>query len=130
MTTWVSTDAALVFHNEQLAEHGGQSGIRDANVLESALARPQQLEPYGNPSPDIAALAAAYAFGLAKNHPFSDGNKRTSLAVTGAFLRLNGYDITADDLELVKVWLSLANGSMSESEVAEWLRANIAVVTE
>lgn len=128
MTEWVSLEAAVAIHNEQLAEHGGQSGLRDANLLESALARPKQLEAYGKPSPDIAELAAAYAFGIAKDHPFFDGNKRTSLAVTNTFLILNGYDITADDLEMLKVWLSLANGSMSESECAEWLPANIAAI--
>jgi len=77
MTEWVGLDTALAIHNEQLAEHGGHSGIRDANLLESALARPQQLEAHGDPPPDIAELAAAYAFGIAKNHPFMDGNKRT-----------------------------------------------------
>jgi death on curing protein len=125
MMVWVSLDAVLLFHNEQLAEHGGPAGIRDANLLESALARPQQLEACSNPSPNIAELAAAYAFGIAKNHPFLDGNKRTSLVVTGTLLRLNGYSITADDLELLKIWLGLADGSMSESECAAWLRTNI-----
>jgi len=128
MTEWVRRDAALAIHDEQLAEHGGLSGVRDIGLLESALARPQQLKAYGKPSPDIAALAAAYAFGIARNHPFIDGNKRTSSVVTRLFLTLNGYDITADDLSRLKVWLSLADGSMSESDCAEWLRANIAVV--
>src|SRR5215471_16334060 len=108
MTEWVRRDAALAIHDEQLAEHGGLSGVRDIGLLESALARPQQLKAYGKPSPDIAALAAAYAFGIARNHPFIDGNKRTSSVVTRLFLTLNGYDITADDLSRLKVWLSLA----------------------
>jgi death on curing protein len=128
MTEWVSLDVVLAIHNEQLAEHGGHSGIRDADLLEPALARPRQLQAYGSPSPAIAELAAAYAFWIAKNHPFVDGNKRTSLAVTNTFLILNGYDITADDLELLKVWLSLAAGNMSEAECAEWLRDNIAAI--
>jgi death on curing protein len=114
MTEWVSLDVTLAIHNEQLAEHGGGAGIRDANLLESALARPRQLEAYGKPPPDIADLAAAYAFGTAKNY-----------VVARAFLILNGHDITADSVSRLKVWLSLADGSISESECAAWLRANV-----
>jgi death-on-curing protein len=125
---WITVDTALAIHNVQLAEHGGPPGLRDGGLLESALARPQQIEAYGNPAPDIADLAAAYAFGMVKNHPFMDGNKRTSLVVTESFLNLNGYVIAADDFEMLKVWVSLADGSMSERQCAEWLRANIAAV--
>jgi death on curing protein len=122
---WVTDAALLAIHDEQLAEHGGLPGIRDINLLESALARSRQLEAYGDRVPDIAALAASYAFGMAKNHAFLDGNKRTSFVVTRVFLILNGYDIVADDLNKLKVWLSLSDGSMSENDCAEWLRANI-----
>jgi death on curing protein len=122
---WVALAAVLAIHDSQLAEHGGRPGIRDINLLESALARPQQLEVYDDPPPDIAALAAAYAFGIVKNHAFVDGNKRTSSVVTRLFLILNGYDIVADDLSRIKVWLGLADGSISEVQCAEWLRANI-----
>jgi death on curing protein len=125
VTEWVTLAAVLAAHDRQLAEHGGHPGIRDNNLLESALARPQQIEAYGDPAPDIAALAAAYAFGLAKNHAFFDGKKRISFAVTNAFLILNGYDLIAHDLDTLKVWLSLSSGGMSEGECAEWLRANI-----
>jgi death-on-curing protein len=125
VTDWVTLAVVPAIHDEQLAEHGGLPRIRDINLLESALARPRQLEAYGDPVPDIAALAASYAFGIAKNHAFVDGNKRTSFVVTSVFLVLNGYDIIADDLSKLKVWLSLSDGSVSENDCAEWLRANI-----
>jgi death-on-curing protein len=122
VTVWVAKTVVLAIHDEQIAEHGGLDGIRDITLLESALARPQQLEAYGNPTPDIATLAAAYAVGIAKNHAFVDGNKRTSSVVTRTFLVLNGYDITADDLTRLEVWDQLTDGRMSEEECAEWLR--------
>jgi death on curing protein len=122
---WVTLAVVLAIHDEQLAEHGGLPGIRDINLLESALARPRQLDAYGNPPPDIAGLAASYAFGIAKNHAFVDGNKRTSFVVTRTFLVLNGYDLVADELNKLKVWVRLGDGSMNENECAEWLRANI-----
>jgi death-on-curing protein len=125
VTIWVAKTVVLAIHDEQIAEHGGLSGIRDKNLLESALARPAQLQAYGEPAPDIAALAAAYAFGIAKNHAFVEGNKRTSSVVTRTFLVLNGYDITADDLTRLEVWDQLTDGRMSEEECAEWLRKNI-----
>jgi death on curing protein len=125
VTIWVAKTVVLAIHDEQIAEHGGLSGIRDINLLESALARPLQLEAYGESEPDIAALAAAYAFGIAKNHAFVEGNKRTSSVVTRTFLVLNGYDITADDLTRLEVWDRLGDGRMSEEELAEWLRKNI-----
>jgi death on curing protein len=125
MTEWISLAVVLAIHDEQLAEHGGRPGIRDINLLESAIARPQQLETYGDPAPDMSALAAAYAFGIARNHAFIDGNKRTSLVVTETFLILNGYDILADDMSKLKIWLDLAIGDISEKACAEWLRTNI-----
>jgi death-on-curing protein len=95
---------------QQIAEHGGLSGLRDITILEGALARPRQLEAYGDPPPDIAALAAAYAFGIARTQVFAEGNKRTSAVVTRTFLLLNGHDVTADEVTRLQIWehLSLA----------------------
>ena len=118
---WVSEDVVLAVHDEQLAEHGGLAGVRDLPLLQSALARPKNLEAYGNP--DIADLAAAYAVGIARNHAFNDGNKRTALVVAaGIFLPLNGYELAASDGESVRAMLSVADGTMSEPEFAIWLR--------
>lgn len=110
-------------HAEQLAEHGGGAGVRDVNLLESALARPQQLAHYGEP--DAADLAASYGFGLARNHPFVDGNKRTAFVATELFLAINGFDLTASDAECVVNMLELASGKMSELEFAGWIRRNL-----
>lgn len=107
-------------HDEQLAEHGGATGIRDRGLFESALARPQNLSAYGEP--DAAALAAAYCYGLAKNHAFVDGNKRISLVALESFLMLNGYMLDADDGSCVLVILSVASGAMDEKALAEWIR--------
>jgi len=126
VTDWVAKAVVLAIHDEQLAEHGGRPGIRDINLLESALARPQHLQTYGDPPPDIAALAAAYAFGIARNHAFVDGNKRTSYVVTRTFLVLNGYDVTADEVTRLEIWTRLGDGSMNEQDLSEWLRSNIA----
>jgi len=120
---WVAQSVVLAIHDEQLAEHGGGTGLRDAGLLESALARPQNLVAYGDP--DIAALAAAYAFGIAKNHPFVDGNKRTSYVISRLFLRLNGYDVTAPEAERLRVWLALAAGETGEETLIKWFQANI-----
>jgi death-on-curing protein len=128
VTDWVTKPVVLAIHDEQIAEHGGLPGIRDIALLESALARPQQLQAYGDPAPDIAALAAAYAFAIAENHAFLDGNKRTSYVVTRTFLVLNGYDVTADEPTRLRVWEQLGRGSMGEDECAEWLRSNIVKV--
>ena len=121
---WVETRDALAIHGAQLSEHGGADGVCDHGLLESALARPQNLAAYG--SPDAAALAAAYAFGIAKNHPFIDGNKRTALVVLEFFLALNRYALTADDVQCVVTILALADGTLSETELADWIRQNIA----
>ena len=122
----------MAAHAEQLADHGGGEGVRDPRLLESAMARPQNLAATGEP--DGAALAAAYAFGLARNHPFVDGNKRTAAVVSETFLALNAcpepsrraYALDASDPELVVAFLALAAGELSEEEVADWFREHIA----
>lgn len=126
MSGWVWIEARIVLaaHDEQLAEHGGAEGVRDAGLLESALARPQNLAAYGEP--DVAALAAAYAFGIAKNHPFVDGNKRSALVVLELFLELNGYTLVTDDVQCVITILNLAAGDLTEAELANWVRENLA----
>ena len=121
---WVSEDVVLAIHDEQLAEHGGMTGLRDESLLLSALARPQNLAAYA--TPDIADLAASYAVGIARNHAFIDGNKRTALVVAaGVFLPLNGYKLTASNGEMVRTMLAVADGTMSESELAVWFRTYI-----
>ncbi|WP_140908810.1 type II toxin-antitoxin system death-on-curing family toxin [Cognatiluteimonas lumbrici] len=125
MVSWIDRALALAIHERQLAEHGGGSGIRDEGMLESALARPQQLHAYGDPPPDVADLAASLAFGLARNHPFVDGNKRTAAVACETFLLLNGSTLEADDLELYPVYLALAEGTLSEADFAAWLRPRL-----
>ncbi len=122
---WVWLDPAVLdaVHAEQLAEHGGLAGVRDPNGLASALARPQQLAAYGQP--DVADLAAAYGYGLARNHPFIDGNKRTAFVAVELFLMLNGHELTASDTACVLTMLSVATGEMAESAFADWVRAHI-----
>ena len=120
---WVSLEVALAAHHEQIAEHGGGEGVRDSGMLESAMARPQNLVAYGDP--DGAELAAAYAFGIARNHPFVDGNKRTAAVVSETFLALNGHGLTATDAELVVTFLVLAAGELSERELAAWFRDHL-----
>lgn len=120
---WVAPDVARAAHAEQLAEHGGAEGVRDDGLLESAFARPRNLADYGDP--DAAALAAAYAYGIARNHPFVDGNKRTATVVSETFLVLNGYDLIATDAELVVAFLELAAGNLTEDELADWFRQHV-----
>ena len=120
---WIATEVALAAHAEQLAEHGGGGSIRDAGMLDSAMARPQNLVQYGDP--DAAALAAAYAFGIARNHPFIDGNKRTAAVVSETFLMLNGYALGATDAELVVAFVALAAGELGEDELADWFRQHL-----
>ncbi len=115
---------ATAAHSEQIAEHGGDEGVRDPGLLESAMARPQNLSAYGDP--DAADLAAAYAYGIARNHPVVDGNKRTAAVVSETFLLLNGYRLTATDAELVVAFLALAAGELSEEETAAWFRDHLA----
>ncbi len=121
--TWIATELALAAHAEQLAEHGGGDGIRDAGMLESAMARPRNFADYGEP--DVAALAAAYAYGIARNHPFFDGNKRTAAVVSETFLMLNGHTLDATDAELVVAFVALAAGELSEDELADWFRQHL-----
>lgn len=120
---WVAVEVALAAHAEQLAEHGGPGGVRDAGLLESAMARPRNLAEYGEP--DAAALAAAYAWGIARNHPFTDGNKRTALVIAETFLQLNGHTLTASDAETVVAIVALAAGELGEDELADWFRGYV-----
>ncbi|WP_370309911.1 type II toxin-antitoxin system death-on-curing family toxin [Sinimarinibacterium flocculans] len=125
MVIWIGKPLAIAIHDRQLAEHGGSSGLRDDGLLESALARPQQLHVYGDPPPDLADLAASLAFGLARNHPFVDGNKRTAAVVCETFLNLNGATLIAEDAELFPVFLDLAEGKMPAETFAIWLRPRL-----
>ena len=115
----------IAIHDRQVAEFGGSEGLRDDSLLESALARPQQLQSYGDPPPDLADLAASLAFGLARNHPFVDGNKRTALVSYRTFLALNGVELVASEEEKFISILSLAEGKLSERDFAAWLRAHL-----
>lgn len=125
---WITKAVVLAAHDEQLAEHGGQEGLRDEGLLESAIARPENKYSYGETN--IFELAAAYAFGLAKNHPFLDGNKRVSLVVSVGFFLLNGFRVTAEEAAKLPIWLSLAEGKLDESELAAWFRTHSEGVKE
>ena len=120
---WVATDVALAAHREQLAEHGGGEGVRDGRLLDSAMARAPNLAAYTEP--DAAALAATYAYGIARNHPFVDGNKRTAAVISETFLVLNGYELNTSDAEVVVAFLALASGDLSEEELADWFRMRL-----
>jgi death on curing protein len=122
---WIDPRVVAIIHEEQLAEHGGGSGMRDAGLLESALAKPINLALFGEP--DIASLAAAYAVGIAKNHAFVDGNIRTAFVAMELFLALNGAMLTANDVDCVMTVLAVAAGDMDEAELTDWMRSNIAV---
>jgi death on curing protein len=117
----VSLAVVLAIQDEQIAHHGGLPGLRDMNLLESALAKPQQVRAY-NDDADMADLAASYAFGIARSHAFFDGNKRASNAVTVTFLELNGYELLADDAEQVEIWTRIGDGSMTEAKLSDWFR--------
>lgn len=121
---WIERAAILAIHDMQLAEHGGGSGVRDHNLLEFALARPINLAAYGDP--DAPALAAAYGYGISRNHAFIDGNKRTGFVAAELFLRLNGHQLVADDADCVLTMLAVASGDISEDAFATWLRAHTA----
>ena len=125
MMIWLRRELVLAIHDRQLAEHAGSAGVRDDNMLESALARPQQLYAYGDPLPDIADLAASLAFGLARNHPFVDGNKRTAAVCCETFIELNSARLDAEDTELFPLFLALAEGKLPAEELAAWLRTRI-----
>lgn len=127
MIIWIERPLAIAIHERQLAEHGGGSGVRDEHLLDSALARPQQLHAYGDPPPDLADLAASLAFGLARNHPFVDGNKRTAHVCYRVFLTLNGADLLATDEDKYITMITLAEGNLSEAEFAAWLRQHISL---
>lgn len=121
---WIEESVVWAVHEAQLAEHGGPAGVRDAGLLASALARPRNLAAYGEA--DAAALAAAYGIGIARNHPFIDGNKRTAFVCAELFLMLNGFALTAEDASCVTTTLALAAGDLPESDFAAWLRTHSA----
>ena len=122
MFIWINRRALLLLHGESLVLHGGAAGIRDEGLLDSAIARPENLVAYAQP--DVFDCAAAYAFGLAKNHPFIDGNKRAGFLGAGMFLRLNGYRLTATQQDATLTMLALAASEISETDYAAWLRKN------
>ncbi|HMS27069.1 MAG TPA: type II toxin-antitoxin system death-on-curing family toxin [Burkholderiaceae bacterium] len=117
---WLSQAVIVAVHDAQLATHGGGAGVRDKNLLESALAKPENLAAYGQP--DVADLAAAYGYGISRNHAFIDGNKRTGFVAAEMFLLLNGYQLTADDASSAIIMLSVAAGDITEIEFAAWIR--------
>lgn len=119
---WIEKRALLMLHDETLVDHGGAPGLRDEGLLDSALARPLNILAYGDP--DFADLAAAYGVGLAKNHPFVDGNKRAAFLSVGLFLMLNGYRLTAGQAEATIAMLEVAAGELDEAAFAAWIRAN------
>lgn len=120
---WVGLRAALAIHDLQIVEHGGADGLRDMALLESALARPHQLLAYG--TPDIAALAACYAGGIPRTHPFVDGNQRTAWLLAATFLDLNGYDVDAQMSDALQAMLALAAGAIADEAFAAWLGARL-----
>ena len=121
---WLDSRDALAIHDRQIAEHGGISGVRDSNLLESALARPVNQWNYGIDDP--ASLAAAYAYGVARNHPFADGNKRTAWVLARLFLALNGHVLTFDQQDATQTVIALAAGDLSEDELTMWFREHLA----
>jgi death-on-curing protein len=121
---WIPPDVVLALHDMQLAAFGGPMGIRDAGLLQSALARPRHRFIYARPGPSLARLAAAYAFGIVRNHPFLDGNKRTGLIVAFVFLELNRRPVDASEEETYDIFMRLAAGKLSEEALAEWLAAH------
>lgn len=121
---WIMDEVVLAVHDEQLAEHGGLSGVRDLGAVQSAIARPRNLASYEQ-CDDIAQLAAAYAYGIARNHGFADGNKRTALVTADLFLMLNGYELSSSPAENVLTILAVADGSLPEEELVVWVRNNL-----
>jgi death on curing protein len=120
---WLLKGAVLAMHARQLAEHGGGAGVRDDGLLETTLQSPENKVLYGDP--DVADIAAAYAYGIARSHPFIDGNKRTALVASRTFLLYNGYQITASKEDRLKTFLSLAAGPLSEDDLAAWFRSHL-----
>lgn len=121
---WLDAQVLLAVHDAQLAEHGGISGVRDIGLFESAVSRPQHMASYD--VPDAAALAAAYGYGIARNHPFLDGNKRTAFVAMELFLMLNGHVLNANDVDCVMTMLAVAAGDIDEAAFADWIRKHIA----
>jgi death on curing protein len=121
---WLDRANALAIHDRQLAEHGGSAGLRDGGLLDSALARPINRWGYGEVDP--ATLAAAYAFGIARNHPFADGNKRTAWVLARLFLALNRHELTFEPADAIATMLALASGELGEDQMADWFRDRIA----
>lgn len=122
---WISKTALLLLHDESLAEHGGAPGLRDEGLLDSELARPLQLASYGEPPPDLAALAASYGVGLAKNHGFVDGNKRAAFLAVGLFLAINGHRLATSQADATLTMLAVAAGELDETAFAAWVRAHL-----
>lgn len=122
---WLLEETVIAIHQRQVSEHGGIEGLRDEGLLSSALARPQNLLAYAQPRPDLAALAAAYAYGIARDHPFVDGNKRTALVAARTFLLLNGVNLEASQDEKYLTFLQLAAGTLTEDQLADWIRNRI-----
>jgi death on curing protein len=122
---WLLSDAVIAMHRMLVAEHGGSPGLRDRGLLESALARPRNRFAYAKSRPTLPTLAAAYAYGIVKNHPFVDGNKRVALTAATVFLEVNGATLKASEAEIVVVFRNLAAGGMSEREMASWFRSNV-----
>ena len=125
---WINESAILAIHSRQLAEHGGGDGTRDAGLLESAVNRAKNLYHYGDPAPSIADMATAYAYGIAKNHPFIDGNKRTAYVSCRLFLKINGHDIHATQEEKYITTLKLAEGIIDEAELSAWIKQHLITV--
>ena len=125
---WIRDDVVLAIHSRQLSEHGGQDGIRDEGLLASALARSRNKLNYSSGKSNLSELAAAYAYGISQNHPFVDGNKRTAYMACRAFLNLNGRDIVAPQEEKVLIFLKLAAGTISEKQLAEWIRNHLKIL--
>ena len=122
---WIKEELVIAIHARQIAEHGGSAGIRDKSLLQSALTRSQQLYAYGDPSPDMAALAASLAYGISKNHPFIDGNKRMAAVLCELFIVINGMGLEASDQEMLSVFMALAEGSLNENQLADWIRPRL-----
>ena len=121
---WIQENVVLALHDAQLAEHGGGTGLRDEGLLRSALARPENLLAYGD-NPDAADLATAYAFGIARNHPFVDGNKRTAFVTMELYLDVNGWTLNADDTSCITTMEALAAGCLTEAEFSTWVRSHL-----
>ena len=123
---WMELADAIIAHDLELTAHGGSAGIRDAGLLDSALARPRNLWAYAESAPSLAVLAAAYAFGISSNHPFVDGNKRTALLVSFAFLDVNASEVIASQEDAFLIILGLAAGEITEEQLAQWFERNTA----